>query len=339
MTLQGCVHNIPMLLNLILINGLSFIFFILLQLNEVKTSLTSFLPWFLIIFSFPHFMLTYWIWVKRVGRWHDEWPAILFPFFYSALFFVIYFYPMSFLTIDELIRFSYAYLLYHFVQQLFGVTLWLSYQYRIALMSWQKRALRAFFLMSGLYAYFDLELRGGAKVLFYREISQVSLSSDFVIGSFILVGLLFVINLGFIVKNYLETKSLRSFAPLGGMLVAGLWFIPPFGHQMVLFLPVLHAFQYFPFIVMKERSQKKWRLTVLFAGAIGAGWILFRVLPFSTLQFLSPDVGLIFPAFVLTLLNNHHFVIDGRIWKLRDERNKELFLAAKIPGDGQGDES
>lgn len=333
MTIQGCVHNIPMLFNLILINGLSFVFFILLQLNGVKTSLTSFLPWFLIIFSFPHFMLTYWIWARRVGRWQDEWPAIIFPFAYSALFFLIYFNPVSFLTVDELIRFSYAYLLYHFVQQLYGVTLWLSYQYKISVSVWQKRLLRSFFLMSGLYAYFDLELRGGAKVLFYREISQISLSGEFVIGSFILVGILFVANLVFILKNYVQSKNIRTFAPLGGMLVSALWFIPPFGHQMVLFLPILHAFQYFPFIVLKERSEKKIRLIVLFVAAIFSGWVLFRVLPFSTLQFLSPEMGLIFPAFILTLLNNHHFVIDGRIWKLRDEKNKELFLAAKVPGD------
>lgn len=328
-----------MLLNLILINGLSFVFFFLLQVNEVKTSLTSFLPWFLIIFSFPHFVLTYWIWARRVDNWRNEWAALLFPFIYATLFFVIYMNPVGFLTIDEIIRFSYAYLLYHFVQQLYGVTLWLSYQYKIPVSVWQKRSLRAFFLLSGLYAYFDLELRGGAKVLFYREISQLNLSSDFVLGSFLLVGFLFVVNLGFIFRNYIILKDIRSFAPLGGILVSGLWFIPPFGHQMVLFLPILHALQYFPFILMKEKSLEKVRLMMLFTGAIASGWLLFRILPFSALQFLPADLSLVFPAFILTLLNNHHFLIDGRIWKLRDVKNKELFFATKIPGEGESNQA
>jgi hypothetical protein len=73
-------------------------------------------------------------------------------------------------------------------------------------------------------------------------------------------------------------------------------------------------------------SRLKW--VVLSLVFVGLGWFFFRWLPFNISPvFLS---GTLWPAFILTLLNNHHFLIDGRIWKLKDPENNDLFTSSPV---------
>lgn len=314
-----------MVLNFILINGVSFIFFFLSQMAFAKT-LSAFLPYLLILLSFPHFILTYWIWMKRVDSWKQEkWPLI-FPLIYLNLFITSALYPLEWLNPQLLVKLSYYYLLYHFAQQLYGVTVWLSFSYGVKLDRWTKYTLRAFFLTCASYAMFDLELRGATNVLFYLETPVLKFPSELLLTNFAVVGAVFVVLMGLILKNFYANKSIREFLPLAGMSVATLWFIPPFSHGMIFFLPIIHSLQYFPFIYMKNRGLTLYKWIGTGALAIFAGWIFFRGIPL-----LLPTGWPLWPAMILTLLNNHHFIIDGRIWKLRDKKNEDLF-SAEMPG-------
>lgn len=317
-----------MVLNFILINGVSFIFFILSQM-AFAGRVSAYLPYLLITLSFPHFILTYWIWIKRVESWKNEkWP-LLFPLIYLNLFITSSMYPLEWLNPQILVKLSYYYLLYHFAQQMYGVTLWMSHSYGVAVDRWTRYTLRAFFLLSASYAMFDLELREATNVLFYLTTPVWRFPSELLITNFALVGALFVILIGLILKNFYQQKNIRAFMPLAGVSVSTLWFIPPFSHGMIFFLPIIHSLQYFPFIYMKNRGLTLYRWMMTGALAVFAGWVFFRGIPF-----MVPTGWPLWPAMVLTLLNNHHFIIDGRIWKLRDVKNRDLF-SAEVPGSGQ----
>lgn len=314
-----------MVLNFILINGVSFIFFILSQMTFTGR-LSFYLPYLLILLSFPHFILTYWIWFKRVDSWREEkWP-ILFPIIYLNLFYTSSVYPLEWLNPQILVKLSYYYLLYHFAQQLYGVTLWMAFSYGVKIDRWTKHTLHAFFLACASYAMFDLELRGATNVLFYLETPVWKFPSELLLTNFAIVGALFVVLIGLILKNFYQYKNIREFLPLAGVSVSTLWFIPPFSHGMIFFLPIIHSLQYFPFIYMKNRGLTIYRWAATGGLAIFAGWVFFRGVPL-----LVPGGWSLWPAMILTMLNNHHFIIDGRIWKLKDVKNKDLF-SAEIPG-------
>lgn len=314
----------------LLINGVSFIFFALTSFTLLGDKLTSYLPYLLIFTSFPHFILTYLIWAKRVTSWKEEWWPIVFPLCYGIAFFLSFKIQAEFFCPELLVKFSYYYLLYHFAQQLYGVTLWLCYAQGVTCGKVLKIGLRSFFLVGAVYAMLDLELRGATSVLFYLPSHPMTFPSELLIVGFVLAGLLFFFVLILNLKDYLTKKSLSSFIPMIGVATGALWFIPPFSHGMVFFLPVIHALQYFPFIYIKNKE-----LTLIKWGVVGllsllTGWFVFRWVPFSGRNLVSVDYWPVWPAFILTLFNNHHFIIDGRIWKLRDPVNKDLL--SEVPG-------
>jgi hypothetical protein len=96
--------------------GVSYCLLILLLFFE-HSKLQPYLPFLLILFSFPHFMATYGIWFGRVKEWKREWWPLLFPFVYLAVFFLAL-KGMIPVRIDMIIKLSYVYLIYHFSQQL-----------------------------------------------------------------------------------------------------------------------------------------------------------------------------------------------------------------------------
>ncbi len=106
-----------------------------------------------------------------------------------------------------------------------------------------------------------------------------------------------------------------------------IWFLPPINQKMSLFLPLLHGLQYLPFILMKTKKLSTRNKLLLGPVCLSVGWIFFRWLPFN----VALMEGTLWPALILSLLNNHHFVIDGRIWKLRDPVNQDLITFSQGP--------
>lgn len=308
------------MLSFFMMAGVSYLFYFF-SLWPGVDSIRHYLPWLILIFSFPHFMATYWVWSSRVKNWKSEWWSLGFPVFYVSLFFMASKGWLFSEAVETILKLSYLYLLYHFAQQLYGVTLWINYRQGVQYIGWRKLLLRGFFLSAGLYAWVEMELRGVVNVLFYHQVPSWNIHSDYIQGIFFIV-----LSLSFIIfiltfMDFIRYKSLKYFMPLGSMGLAWLWFLPPLNQGMVVFLPILHGIQYLPFIHMKggNLSLKKWCFLTGFF--VASGWLFFRWVPF---QVTGPLEGTLWPAMILTLLNNHHFIIDGRIWKLRDPQNQDL---------------
>jgi hypothetical protein len=302
-------------------------FLFLFATFEIAPIDMSLLTTLLILISFPHFMATYWLWWQRVGSWKLEAGPLLFPVLYFCLFFMSTQDWELFLSTSSILKISFLYLLYHFAQQFYGVLVWFCYSIGLKFASWEKASLRSYFLVIAFYTWVQMELRGELKVLFYHPVDAWPLPlyvAD--IGFFLVLGLTLLTTVVFLLK-FFAFKKLSTLYPLGILSLGWLWFIPPFCQKLIYYLPILHGLQYLPFILMKGkvRQFRYWILAI--GGFIVTGHLLFRNLPFDLTPSLFP--GNLWPAFILSLLNNHHFLIDGRIWKLRDPENKSLLTSSQ----------
>jgi hypothetical protein len=301
------------ILTLTLTTGVTYLLLLGFSLFD-SARLLPMLPWLLLIFSFPHFLMTYWLWLKRMGPLREEiWP-LLFPFIYVGVFL---FGPFPTYLI---VKFSYAYLIYHFAQQLYGVTVW-SVKGKLKLENWEKHLLRAYFLLNGFYALLDLERRGVGRVLFYYETPSLDIPSPLIYATFFMSLCLLSLILGRIGYRFLKSSERSLLALVSSLGLSLVWFIPPFSYEMVFFLPIIHALQFFPLAKLKlsRVSKSEWMLGGM--GCFLFGWLFFRFIPFVEVGWVPYGV---WPVLILTLLNNHHFVIEGRIWKLRDPKNADL---------------
>lgn len=302
-------------------SGLSYLVVILFQFGVSEYFLT-YLPSLMILLSFPHFIVTYWVWGKRVLNWKDEWVYLLFPAVYSSAFFFLHKLNNNLFSIGLLLKISYLYLLYHFGQQLYGITLWTGYKNNLNFHRLKKIILRLSLILTSIYAWLEMETRQVLNVLFYHPVESWNIPSVYLINCFYIVLIFSGLIVLWVFWDFFKTKSIKSFFILAPLGLSWIWFLPPFNHKLTLYLPLLHALQYFPFIWIKLRSLTAIRKISLIVTSVISGWLLFRFVPF----YISPIEGTIWPALVLSCLNNHHFIIDGRIWKLSDPLNHDLRL-------------
>lgn len=312
------------LMNYFLIAGLSY-FILLLSLAGPQDLLLPYISWLMILFSFPHFMGTYWVWGSRVKNWKNEWWALIFPFVYIGLFLSARSLNSEYYNLDSLLKLSYLYLLYHFAQQLYGITLWWGMNFKQFYSPVRKHFLRALFLFASFYTWLEMETREVVGVLFYHPVVGWNLPSEIISLTFYLVLILSGILFFWSFWDFFKYKSTRSFIPLAPIGLCWIWFLPPINQKMSLILPVLHGLQYFPFIMMKAKHLSQLKRIQLIGLSILAGWVFFRWLPFK----VALMEGTLWPALVISLMNNHHFIIDGRIWKLRDPANQDLLVPVK----------
>lgn len=306
--------------NLFFMSGLSYlvlIFAYLVSDNMISISNHN----LLIVFSFPHFVASYWLWFKKIKCFKKEILPLIFPVIYVVIFYASFNGISQFLTLNLLLKLSYFYLLYHFAQQLFGVTIWLSFKFDRKLHNYQKLLLRVFFLFASFYSWIESEIRGVDRSLFYYPVSNWYLPIELLNVCFFLVLLSFFILAFWMIYDFLKVKQLKALIPLSCVGVGWIWFLPPMSQKIVFVLPVLHAVQYFPFVFLKIKNFHFFKKTSFILSSIFFGWVLFAWVPLH-LSFLDKSI---WPAMILSLLNNHHFLIDGRIWKLRDPDNSDLF--------------
>ena len=89
-----------------------------------------------------------------------------------------------------------------------------------------------------------------------------------------------------------------------------------------------------------EESRSKWRLPMYFAMLVTGGIALFVPGPWLASRVFHRDFGASFLIFT-AVVNIHHFILDGAIWKLRDSRISRLLLnsregLAEVASDTRG---
>lgn len=280
----------------------------------------------LIAFSFPHFVATYVIWGTKRRLWETEKLGLAFPLIFILGCWLADLSPNRYIN-SLPYHLTYIYLVYHFARQMYGASMWGAYRLRFRPGSNLKLGLNFWFLIVPFTALYSGFRTNPPTVLFYHEVLSWPLPEwpVFVLWITLAATLVFVLILS--VKEYLTQKSAGVLWPLIMLLLPLFWFLPPFHTaEWVPLVPLLHALQYLPFW-----GKLLWKSTTPLFYKIGQyllfvlfGWFLFRWFPLSISNIFSTSKVY---AIWIAMLNAHHFWIDSRIWKLRDEKNSALFIS------------
>lgn len=284
----------------------------------------------LVLLSYPHFVATYLIWLVKKRSWREEWWPVLFPCLFLAA--CLGTERLSLTWSGLPYKLTYLYLLYHFAQQTYGASLWLVYRNGGQLGAGIKRGLRAWLLLVPLCAAYQVEVFRAPSTLFFHPVEKWALPLGGLEVLWGLLGVCALLLLALIVRDYHRRRDKTLLWVLGTMALQLWWFLPPFFSSVwVQVIPLLHALQYVPFWsrLWWTRPLPWGHKALHYLGFMLGGYLLFRFIPWQ---------GLGFGARWVALLNAHHFVIDGRIWKLRDERNRPLFESAREEVEAQSHE-
>jgi tetratricopeptide (TPR) repeat protein len=216
----------------------------------------------------------------------------------------------------------------------------------------ERRALRLSFTASYvlLMLSFHTGASGDALVL------SLGLAAKFTLPARAALALFFVGASGWALGSLVRRSNFRSVLPVVTLTVTQfLWFLLPAVIEFVSgreipqtryssgLLAVLHSTQYLwitSYYQKKEASaagDSRWSFSRYLVTLIAGGIALFIPGPWIVSRVFHVD----FAASLLTftaLVNIHHFILDGAIWKLRDSRIAALLLDAKHKSTHAGDE-
>jgi Tfp pilus assembly protein PilF len=240
---------------------------------------------------------------------------------------------------------------WHFAAQNYGISLMFLRRSGVEITPWAKRLLYASFIFSSALALLALHIAGSDSIRAparnegYADLALVSLGIPGPIATVLMlvcVGAYVVALIGSAVL--LRRKAtLRELLPVASLVLCqALWFTVPsildleraWATPTLVFAAIwisgAHSLQYLwiTFYYTKRREPGT-HLPAYLAKAILAGNAVF-VLPglFFASRLFGADVsfekGL--SALVFSIVNIHHFVLDGAIWKLRDGRVARVLL-------------
>src|SRR5690606_4727486 len=91
------------------------------------------------LFSFPHFIISYYLWWTHHKRGKFDILVLLFPLLFWPFIFYVNSRPELQSLLNYLIQFSYLYLIYHFLRQFYGVIVWQYNQQNIFVSNLKKK--------------------------------------------------------------------------------------------------------------------------------------------------------------------------------------------------------
>jgi len=235
---------------------------------------------------------------------------------------------------------------WHYTGQNFGLLMMFARRSGAAVAASERRWIRAAFIASYLMLLASFETGASGDPL----ILSLGLPADFTLWLRLALGAAFAlfVFLGFrrlVAQSGLETLA----APILLAFTQFLWFVLPtllelrstYQIPQTQFssgiLAVLHSAQYLwvtSYYQQREAraaGQSKWRLAAYFVTLIAGGIALFIPGPWLVSYFLHFDFTtslLIFTA----LVNIHHFILDGAVWKLRDSRVASVLISKDEKG-------
>ncbi len=164
-------------------------------------------------------------------------------------------------------------------------------------------------------------------------------------------GVLYVFFSGWVIAAWVRRGGWKGMAaPLTLLLTQGLWFVLPTALGLVAgagvpqtryssgILAVLHSAQYLWITSYYARREARaagntsWRMGTYFVTLIAGGIALFIPGPWLVSYAFHYDFAVSFLIFT-ALVNIHHFILDGAIWKLRDSRVSSLLVKSGERGE------
>ena len=238
---------------------------------------------------------------------------------------------------------------WHYTGQNYGITLMLLGRHGVTVSPRTKRFLYGSYVLSFVLTFFFIH--GPYTWSSYRGegIQYLSIGFPAVVNDVILfsVSLAYLLFTGFAVFALLRSGPRRTWIALVLLLTQAVWFVLPawmrnwFPYSSMELLSTRQAQYAFTWIALGHAAQYLW-ITRYFAQATPEGrsrssylpallagclvWVLPAVVFAPGMLGRIPfDAGL--SSVVAAVVNLHHFILDGAIWKLRDRRNASVLLS------------
>jgi tetratricopeptide (TPR) repeat protein len=291
-----------------------------------------------LLFNYPHFMAT----VYRAYHTHTEFEKYRIFTVHIALLLALAgvlahaWFPL----LPWIFTLYICWSPWHYTGQNFGLLMMFARRSGLAPSSTERNAIHLSFIASFLLLMLSFHTGPSGDPL----ILSLGLPAKFTLPARAVLALFFVCATGWALTSLARRSSLRAIlAPLTLAVTQFLWFLLPAmielfsGHEVPQtryssgILAVLHSTQYLWITSYYQAREaraagdthfKFWRyLVTLIAGGIA----LFIPGPWIVSRAFHVDFAASFLTFT-ALVNIHHFILDGALWKLRDSRVAALLL-------------
>ena len=232
---------------------------------------------------------------------------------------------------------------YHYSGQTYGVSMIFVGKSGAKLTAWHKQILRAPIYAAYVYRVIEMNIAGSkSSTLLEMSVPKLDLPAPLLPVAGIGVGITLFLFLG--LNLWFDRGNRRALPFVVNTIVAAhvVWFtMTPFP-ILIAFVPFLHCLQYLlvtTFFDFKERRAEKERgpdLTLAqyfrstlflryYATQVAGGLGLFILLPLILTSAGAGPRALV-GAVVISIVNLHHFILDGAIWKLRSPAVRQPLL-------------
>lgn len=291
-----------------------------------------------IIFNYPHFMAT----IYRAYRTREQFQK--YKFFTLHLTLLLAITGILLHTSYRLLPWVFTLYIYwspwHYAGQNYGLLQMFVRRSGAALTRGEGRWLRAAFVASYLMLLASFQTGGSPDPL----ILSLGLPAKFTIPVRIGLGGAFAFCAWISLNDVIVRSGFRRMiAPLTLLLTQFLWFVLPMLLELRAnsipqtryssgILAVLHSAQYLWITSYYQRrdaraaGQPSWHVAGYFLALVAGGIALFIPGPWLVSYIFHYDFTTSFLIFT-ALVNIHHFLLDGAIWKLRDSRISSLLIA------------
>src|ERR1700732_2448065 len=229
---------------------------------------------------------------------------------------------------------------WHYTGQNFGLLMMFARRSGATVTQGERRRMHAAFWASYLMLLVSFETGVSSDPL----ILSLGLSAKFTLPARLVLGAAFAIFTAAAFGPLIRRMGTRAIAaPLTLALTQFLWFVLPTllelraNYQIPQtryssgILAVLHSAQYiwitsyFQQREARAAGQSRWRMPIYFLTLVAGGIALFIPGPWLFGRILHYDFTTSFLIFT-AVVNIHHFILDGALWKLRDSRVSSLLI-------------
>jgi tetratricopeptide (TPR) repeat protein len=291
-----------------------------------------------LLFNYPHFMAT----IYRAYHTRADFEKYKFFTLHLTLLIVLtgILLHASYRWVPWIFTLYICWSPWHYTGQNYGIMMMFARRAGVEVTRAERRWLHAAFVASYLMLLASFETGGSSD----RLILSLGLPLKFTLPLRLVLGLLFALFAFLAFRPVIRRSSLRAMAaPLTLVCTQFLWFVlPTFLELRAAYqipqtryssgvLAVLHSAQYIwitSYYQQREAraaGQPRWRLVKYFLTLVAGGIALFIPGPWLVSYIFHYDFTTSFLIFT-ALVNIHHFLLDGALWKLRDSRIRSLLI-------------
>jgi len=293
---------------------------------------------FALIFNYPHFMAT----IYRAYHTREDFEKYKFFTLHLTLLIILtgILLHASYHWVPWIFTLYICWSPWHYTGQNYGIMMMFARRAGVEMTQAERRWSHAAFVASYLMLLASFETGGSSDPL----ILSISLPAKFTLPLRLVLGVLFALFAFTAFRPLIRRSSLRAMAaPLTLVFTQFLWFVLPTllelraAYQIPQtryssgVLAVLHSAQYIwiaSYYQQREAraaGQPRWRMVTYFLTLVAGGIALFIPGPWLVSYIFHYDFTTSFLIFT-ALVNIHHFLLDGALWKLRDSRVASLLI-------------